>query len=70
MRSICVWHHAYDAVLRHYLMISMAHQVNQHAERRLPFNADWEEASLMGGLPAGLVHCLLRLAAPSTAAMI
>ena len=44
-------------------MISMAHQINQHTEGRLPFNADWEQASLMGSLPAGLVHCLLRLAA-------
>ena len=51
---------------RHYLVVPMANHVDQHAERRLPFDADWEQASLMGSLPTRLVHCLLRLTAPHT----
>lgn len=47
-------------------MVPMADQVYQHAERGLPFDADWKEASLMGSLPAGLVHCLPRLTAQHT----
>ena len=43
----------------------MSNQIDQHAERGLPFNTDWEEASLMGSLPTGLVHCFLRLTVPN-----
>ena len=45
----------------HHLMVPMANQVYQHAERGLPFDTDWEQASLMGSLPTGLVHCFPRL---------
>ena len=50
-------------------MVPMADQVYQHAERGLPFNTDWEQASLMGSLPTGLVHCFLRLTVPDKNSM-
>ena len=51
-----------EAEGRH-LVVSMAHQVHQHGEGGLPFNTDWEQACLVGSLPARLVHCLMRLTA-------
>ena len=46
-------------------MVPMSNQIDQHAERGLPFNTDWEQASLMGSLPTGLVHCFLGLTVPN-----
>ena len=45
---------------RAHQVVTMANEVYQHGEGGLPLYADGEEAHLVGGLPAGLVHHLCR----------